>query len=586
MTHFKFQRLVTSYTNRQLAWFLLIIIMMINFGCAIQRPDSAGRVNGVYIKKADFMNSLRGHFTGFVLEKDRTPTEAEKRELFNKTWRDITIHVILKDYFRKYEIQATQQEVIDTLLSNIPESMQKAPIFQSNGEFDKVLYRQELLDNSSTKLDWLRRYYFDYYIPIAKLKKKLQIKSVISKSELSKLDKILNSSADIEWVVFDPGTTDVKVTQSEIENYYHGHMDDYQIKPYADFGWVSIPINLSNSDTYQAQTKIDSIYFQITNGASFADFVERFSQSQTAKSGGSLGFIKTEELPASVSKALEGVDKNQFTRPVKFPNSWVIYQLTERTKNLVQLNELVIKITPGEETKRNSKENAIRLRDLGLQLGLETAADELDLTYNKSGIVATDSLWLKDGDLSAYLIDRAFTQNKGAILEPVYSENMRAWIVATVIDVQPNSNKQLMDVSDEISAILFANKQRVIAMAEAENWALLSKDKQLEAINNQSLQTIRTPALVVTGSVMSVPVRSNFVKIITDFQQNKTQSPYQFGDKILLPVVTNVQNVNPPLFSQSDVRKYYFQYLNPVWFDQWLDGEIKKADLTIWGTYP
>jgi len=520
------------------------------------------------------------------LEKDRTPTENEKAELFKKTWKDIAIHVILKDYFRKYGIQVSQQEIIDTLLNNIPESMKKAPVFQIDGTFNKTLYVQELMSETSQKLDWLKRYYFDYYIPIAKLKLELQNDSVIGKGELSRLDRILNSTADVEWVVFDPLLTDVKVSQSEIENYYSGHKEAFSAKPFASFGWAAVPLSLSETDISMAQARIDSLYYEITNGSSFAAMAEQFSQSGTAKSGGAMGFIKIEELPPAVSSALAGLDKNSFTRPVKLTNSWAIYQLLERTKNLVKLNELVVKIAPGEDTKNASKENAIQLRDLALQIGLETAAQEMDYKCKLSGVVAKDSLWLRDGDAAAYLIDRAYAQKAGAILEPVYSEVMHAWIVATIIDVQPYQYKPLISVSDEISALLLVNKQRTKTLEDVENWGQLNKDKPLEAAAKQALPVLQTPALNVTGSVMSVPVRSNFVKLISDYRQNKIQSPYQMGDKILLPVVSNVQNANPPLFSQNEVRKYYFEYLNPDWFDQWLDAEIKKSDINIWGTYP
>jgi parvulin-like peptidyl-prolyl isomerase len=565
---------------------LVSLSLIFLMGCAVQRENSAGKVNGVYIKKQDFMNAIRGHFSGFVLENDRTPDDAEKKDLNKQTWKDITVHVILTDYFQKYKIQVTQQEVVDTLLNNIPESMKKAPTFQTDGQFDRMLYVQALISDKSQTLDWLKQYYFEYYVPTAKLKLELQNKEIISKAELIKLDKVINSKADIDWIVFDPAKTKVEVSQSEIENYYSAHMNDYKIKPYASFGWVSAPVQVSNEDNMKAKTKVDSIYFQLVSGGSFTDFVERFSQSASAASGGSLGFINTDDLPEAVSAAIQGIAKDGVTRPVKHKNSWVIYQVVERTKNLVKLNELVIKINPGSESKEAGKTKAIDLRDLALQLNLGTAAQEMDLEYKLSGVVAKDSLWLSDGDLSAYLTDRAFTQKVGSILEPVYSEQLQAWIVAVVLDVQPYQYKPILDVNDEISALIQSSRQKAKTMETAVNWAQLNKNKQLEAAQNQNLLSINTPDILVTSIINSVPIRSNFVKIINDFQQNKAQRPYQIGDKILLPVVSKVGSVNPPLFTMNDVRNYYFQYLNPDWFNEWLDGEIKKAVVNVWFVYP
>ena len=157
-------------------------ILLVLTGCSIQKGNNAGRINGTNIKELDFMNSLRGHFTGFILEKDRTPDDNEKKELYTQTWRDITIHVILKDYFKKYNIQVTPQEVTDTLLNNIPPSIMKAPIFITDGKFDRTKYVQTLLSESTKQLDWLRKYYYEYYIPLAKLKQELQEEEIVSTS--------------------------------------------------------------------------------------------------------------------------------------------------------------------------------------------------------------------------------------------------------------------------------------------------------------------------------------------------------------------------------------------------------------------
>jgi len=54
----------------------LSLIGLLLAACAVQKENTAGRINGVYINEQDFLTSLRGHFTGFVLEKDRTPSDA------------------------------------------------------------------------------------------------------------------------------------------------------------------------------------------------------------------------------------------------------------------------------------------------------------------------------------------------------------------------------------------------------------------------------------------------------------------------------------------------------------------------------
>jgi hypothetical protein len=568
---------------------LMIVICLVTgilVGCATQRADSAGRINGVYIKRQDFMTSLRGHFTGFMLEKDRAPDDNEKKELYRQTWKDITKHVILKDYFSKYGIKVTQKEVLDTLLNNVPASVKKSPIFQTNGVFDRTKYVQELLSESSTQLDWLKKYYYEYYVPLARLKPELQKKGIISRKELEDLNRILNSIADIDWVVFDPQKTDAKVTQSDIDNYYHSNLKNYEIKPAASFGYTLVPVRYSQDDIEIAKTRIDSIYFAMYQGKTYSVMVERFSQSSTYTSGGALGFRKTDELSDNVIKALEGLNKNDITRPVRVGNSWSIYQLLERTKNLVNLNELVINIVPGEETRSEAKDRAIQLRDLSKQLGLEVASREMSLNYKQSGTVEKDSLWLSDAEASAYLIDRAFTQKPGSLLEPVYAEAMQAWVVAEVIDVQPFNYKTVMSVSDEIADVVLVEKQKAKGMDNAEQWAQKHKTNQMEMARQSGHDVISTTSLDINGVVLSEPVRKAYFTIISDYFNKKPPSPVYLGNMVLLPIIINVYASNPPIFMQRDVSMYYFDNVNTEWFDKWMDKEIKNSNVNIWFTYP
>lgn len=565
---------------------IISLILLFVIGCSMQRGSSAGRINGVYIKRQDFMTSLRGHYTGFMLEKDRSPDESEKRELYRQAWRSIAIHVILKDYFKQYQISVTPKEVIDTLLNNVPPSIVKAPVFQNNGVFDRTKYVTELLSDKSNQLTWLKSHYYEYYVPLAKLKLELQKKGIIDKRELANLSKVLNSSADIDWIVFDPARADVKVSQADIDNYYLSNQKKYEIKPTISLGWTAVPIKLSQDDVNATKTRIDSIYYEMYNGKSYAMMVERFSQSPTFVSGGSLGFKKTEELPEVVFRAISGLNKNDITRPVRVENTWVIYQLVERTQNLVKLNELVLNILPGPVTRSQTQDTAIHLRDLAQQLGLATAAREMNLRYRTTGTVPNDSLWLADGDISSYITNRAFTQKAGSLLEPVYSERMQVWIVAEVIDVQPFQYKSVFSVSDEISAHILQEKQKAKALEDARNWSQQYKTKQLDMAKQFGYEIVSTPAIDIDGTVFSEHIRKIYVGIINDYEGKKAPSPSLLGNYVLLPVVSRVYETNPPKFLQNDVRKYFFNNINTDWFDKWLEDELRKADISIWFTYP
>lgn len=570
-------------------WFIICItasVALIMSSCAIPNANSAGTINGKNIDKQDYMNALKGHFTGFVLEKDRTPDESEKQAIGKKTWRDITIHVILKDYFRKYEIQVSEQEVIDTLLNNIPVTIQSAPAFQSDGVFDRAMYISSLLQDKPQKLDWLRKHYFQYYIPIEKLKIELQRKSVISKKDLSQLTKTVNSKASIDWIVFDPSVCEVKVSQSEVENYYKSRQSEYQIKAYASLGFVTMPVRSSDQDVLTAKAKIDSLYQEIRNGASLGLLAEQFSESTSRTNQGSLGFVKPQSLPANVQKAIENLGKNQCTLPIKLDSAWALYELVERTKSLVKLNELMIRIIPGKETKEVAKSSAVNLRDLSLQLGLKTAASEMDSPYNEVKDVTRDSLWLADPSLGMYIMDRVFTQKTGVVLEPVYSSVLQAWVLVQILELQPYRVKPLITVSDEIEAIIRSQKQVTYSLGQAKFWSEQHKSDQLAAALAENLPIIKTQDLMIDGKINDMPLWNVFVEVLSNHSLAKTTKAYMVDDLILLPVINQVTELSPPLYDEQQVRQYYFSHINPDWFDKWLDKEIINAKVNIKTIYP
>jgi len=564
----------------------LMAFVLLSVGCAMQRSNSAGRINGVYINRQDFINSLRGHYTGFQLEKGRPPDDEEKKEIYRNTWKNITTHIILKDYFRKYQIQVAQNEVIDTLLNNVPETMLKAPIFQKNGKFDKSLYTKMLLSDELKQLDWLKRYYYDYYIPIAKLKIELQKSEIIGRKDLHALNDILNSTVDVKWIVWDTQDRAVRVSQSEIESYYHSNIKDFEQKPYANIGWTTLPVKPSTADEDVTKIRIDSIYVEILGGKSFSLFPEKFSNVAVLIEDSAADYVRIDDIPTEIKEAVLALQINEVTRPIKYKNIWVMYQLLEITKNLVKLNEIAIRTQPGEITRNEVKEKAIQLRNLALQLGLLMASSEMNNKYKISGIVTQDSIWTNDPNISAYLIDRAYTQKAGAILEPVYSDLMIAWIVAEVIEVQSHKHKPLLTVTDEISLHLRARKQQAGSLSDAEDWLRLNRKIHLDAASRDKLHIINTPVLKVNDTLFEQPISGIFVSIIKDYQSRKALKPYVIGSKVAVPVVSEVKRITPPILSYSDVRAYYFEKIDPNWFDRWLNHEVKKADVKIWFSYP
>ncbi|MDZ4121554.1 MAG: SurA N-terminal domain-containing protein, partial [Candidatus Cloacimonadaceae bacterium] len=217
---------------KRISYLMLVIILLSLTACAVQRANLAGKVNGTNIDYTEFISAHRGHFNNFMTEKGRIPDTEEKKEILRQTWRNITVHVILKEHFKRYNIQVTQQEVIDTLINNVPDYLYSSPLLQVGGRFDRSLYIQSLEYDTPVNLRPVKQHYFDYLIPIQKLKLRLIDDILLSKRDIKSIRDILSSTANIDWIVFDPQDTQINISDSEIQSYYQSNLGLFEREQY------------------------------------------------------------------------------------------------------------------------------------------------------------------------------------------------------------------------------------------------------------------------------------------------------------------------------------------------------------------
>jgi len=314
----------TTFTRRagiHFSIFLCGLILLAIFGlvsCATLQPaNSAGKVNGKTINTQDFNAAHRGHFENFMVENGRVPDQEEKKEIHRKTWRNITIHVILKEMFQKYGVSATESETIDTLMTAPPQYIQVSPLFTKSGSFDRELYRQSLLYDNPVNLRPLKRHYYEYLIPIQKLKLKLVERVLLSRKEAKQIASLAASKADVEWHIFDPQNFQTRISDEEVMSFYQTNQDRYSITPHFSLEYVTIPVNPASEDISKAKAKVDSLYAELLRGVNFDDLAKRFSMSPTAASNGDLGYVTLGDLPSEASEAVQKMQVGEISVPVE-----------------------------------------------------------------------------------------------------------------------------------------------------------------------------------------------------------------------------------------------------------------------------
>jgi peptidyl-prolyl cis-trans isomerase SurA len=92
--------------------------------------------------------------------------------------------------------------------------------------------------------------------------------------------------------------------------------------------------------TSQAHTLINELHQRLVNGADFYDLARTFSDdANSAPSGGDLGWLNENQLPAVLQTPLDLLAIEELSQPIQSDNGWHLLQAVERrTKDVGQAN--------------------------------------------------------------------------------------------------------------------------------------------------------------------------------------------------------------------------------------------------------
>lgn len=534
--------------------------------CANNTADAAGKVNGTVISKNEFYNSYRGHYSIFSYQNGRIPDAEEKAKIFNETWTNISRALILKGYFAKYKLSATPREVLDTLSSNIPAHIIISPRFLVNGKFDKKLYLQSLTSDRPENLSALRKQYQDYLIPIQKLKRKLVENELITNEESRMISQILSGSADLELNFFDSNKLATLISDSEIAAYYQANLNSYRLQPYLKIAYSEVPVIPDELDRQQAKSVADSVASALNKGVEVEKLVG--TTSKAVVSYIDQGFVKTAELPDNLASLLENLIDGQCSAAMSSDKGWVIYQKLQSTKTLTLYRTIYVQSLARSATLSAPETVARRLMNLALNIGLAEASNEFDLKLTEFSPQHPDSLKMPANDLGKTAKKLRSAPN-GAILEPVFSSELSAWLVFEVLENQDREYLALNEVSPSIRKILSEKVKSEQNMKKAKAWiaspATIACDSLLKLEN-----------VTYRNDLTGLPLAKVFYEAASAHLQKQALRIVSNGDMLIVPVLSNWKPGSGKV-SREQIRTAYTESLDSDWFDRWLDQQVKTA---------
>nr|WP_269435090.1 peptidylprolyl isomerase [Enhydrobacter aerosaccus] len=156
----------------------------------------------------------------------------------------------------------------------------------------------------------------------------------------------------------------------------------------------------------EARRSADRIVEQLKRGASFSALAQQFSQGQTARNGGDLGWVLPGSLDPTLDAAIEKLPVRQVSEPIRTPAGWHVMLVVDRRPfatarpddvrlNLVQMTLALPANASPDEISRASAEAQKAMAGVHQCTDLHAQARQL------KGATSGDLKGIRVGDLAA-----------------------------------------------------------------------------------------------------------------------------------------------------------------------------------------
>ncbi|MFA7057027.1 MAG: SurA N-terminal domain-containing protein [Candidatus Cloacimonadales bacterium] len=565
---------------------IIVGLIMILLACSANHDKDdryAGEINGQLVQRAVYTYSFLNNYKALTKgNKNYQATTKEVNRLEERTWEELIRSVVISQYLEKHKLDVTQEEVIDSLLTNPPKYLTDTGIFSTKGVFDKNKYKSSIITNEPINTDLIKSNYFQS-ITLMKIQNQLVKDAKITKSDVKKYYENNYSTADIALLTLPLESFTPVIAEREIEIKWENDRKQYYYEPSLAIKYLIKKVEPSQQEIKKTRTTIDSLYFTLHNkGADFDSAVREYSSNLSSYPLGKMPFMALDNVPAIISSQIGTAKVGDVIMPVIKNNVWYIYKVLEKTKTMVKLQELKHPVQISQKTILKNREDFQQISDLIRQIGIEQAGFEYGWEVHSAENLNMQRVFVEGlGDLTE-MINDAVNRPDGYVYSPSYNKGERFLVMVQIQENKLNKKKPLEEVRAEIYATTLYEKRldlvskRLRTVADKYNKIDLNQltDVVVSELQNVSKETklMDTQNYALNKDILSLRSsgdytachsdgKSGFVAVL--LKQNKADKDYF--------------NANYYIFQGEYRRDALTNY-----FDTWLQKEVKRAKVRKW----
>ena len=349
-----------------------------------------------------------------------------------------------------------------------------------------------------------------YRLPWKQYKDKVSVSNKEIEDYYNKHQNDLNSVAmvDLAYIQLDPSKVAVdEVTEEDVQAQYNAFKANYV----GDYSQKVSQILVTGAN---AQKTIEQIESRLEKGESFAALAKEFYEDPvSAAKGGDIGTFNPDVFGADgakVAKAIEGLNKDQVSEPVKTSFGYQLFKVTEMSgegiSSLDSMREELVAQAERQKREELIADKITRINEMAIDgVGIEDIAQQEELSVQKIKDYTkknNKTVLAQPAVIEAAFDDFAIQDE--SVSASIKVNNGTLWVQPT--NYRPVKPLTLQQATAEIKTILVKQKASAQALASAQAISKTVNDKGMQAAQAkfQSLGNINRQSSLLTANEQAI----------------------------------------------------------------------------------
>ncbi len=463
-----------------------------NRGSGQYASSAVGRVNGEEITYQQFENILQNMVDQYKANSKQDPDDQTMDQLRDQVWQSLVNQMLIEQAATKLGIFVTDQEIVDWVTNN-PESLPdliRKNFEDSTGQVNRQILEAALSsDRPEVQQFWKS---VQDYLKQQRLQDKITSRLFsairIPESAMRLQFAQTNEKLDVGYVLFPPSVlcpdSSIKVTDSEIKDYYSSHQDDYRTQETRRLKSVIFPIAPSAADSADVKTEMGRVASLAKTGTDFVELVKEYSETPYDDK-----FVSHGQLDPQVEEAAFAAKKGDIIGPIATSEGYNLIKIIDEQngKNqYIHAAHILLHIVPGPDSTAAYKLAQNILKDT--RSGGDFSS--LAVQYSQDPGSASrggDLGWFGKGMMVKPFEDACYKAGVGQVVGPI-----RTQFGLHIIKVLSKDSRELK-IADVKMSVKASQQTKDDLKQHAEDFAYIAKqdgfDKAAATMNMNVRQT-------------------------------------------------------------------------------------------------